>query len=84
MFDKLKLYYTLWRMYRRRQEMFGIFKSKKFWAMVVGAVVVTAGTQLGLSQDQAVALAAVITGYIVGQGIADSGKERAKIEAGKR
>jgi len=48
-------------------------KSRKLWAAVVGTVLVTLGEELGLPADVVQWTATIITGYIVGQGIADSG-----------
>ena len=57
------------------------FTSKKFLATVIGALVVALGSALGLSEDQSTKVAAMICAYIVGQSVADVGKEKAKIEA---
>jgi hypothetical protein len=51
-----------------------MFKSKKFWAAIIGALVVTIGTQIGIDPEKAKLIAEVIVGYIVGQGLADLGK----------
>lgn len=57
------------------------FTSKKFLATVIGALVVALGSALGLSEDQSTKVAAMICAYILGQSVADAGKEKAKIEA---
>lgn len=57
------------------------FTSKKFLATVIGAVVITLASALGLSEDQATKVAAMICAYVLGQSVADVGKEKAKIEA---
>ena len=59
------------------------FGSRKFLATLIGAVVVAAGSAVGLSEDQATKIAGMIIAYVLGQGIADVGKERtqAKIKA---
>ncbi len=60
-----------------------ILKSKKFQAAVVGLVVAIAGN-VGLDLDE-VALMTILSpilAYIAGQGLADIGKEKAKIENG--
>ena len=56
------------------------FTSKKFLATVIGAVVIALATSLGLSEDQATKVAALICTYVIGQSVADSGKEKAKLE----
>jgi hypothetical protein len=76
MFDgirKLLLLRLFWRVLKKGVKN-GMFKSKKFWAAVVGALVVTVSTQLGLDPEKAKIIAEVIVGYIVGQGLADFGK----------
>ena len=49
-------------------------KSRKLWAAVIGAVIVSAGPQLGLTPDITQWIATIVTGYVVGQGIADAGQ----------
>lgn len=72
----------------------GLFKellqSKKFTALVLGAVANLAAfgaAKVGLSEEQALSASTHISGlvgaYILGQGVADAGKEKAKIEAQK-
>jgi hypothetical protein len=60
-----------------------ILKSKKFQASVVGLIVALTG-KIGLDLDEAALLTILspILAYIAGQGLADIGKERAKIENG--
>ena len=57
------------------------FGSKKFLATVIGAVVVAAGSAMGLSEEQSMKIAAMIVAYVVGQGVADHGKEKTKLES---
>lgn len=47
-------------------------KSRKLWAAVVGTALITFGNQVGLTPDMSQWIATIITGYIVGQGIADA------------
>jgi hypothetical protein len=47
-------------------------KSRKLWAAVLGAVIVAVGTQLGLSEQAALEISALIVAYIVGNGLAAS------------
>jgi len=59
-----------------------LLKSKKFIAALVGLAVVT-GAHFGFALDQAAIMTVVspILIYILGQGVADIGKEKAKIDA---
>jgi len=57
------------------------FSSKKFLAAAIGCVVIALGSALGLSEDQSTKVAGLIVAYVVGQGVADHGKERVKLEA---
>lgn len=58
-----------------------ILKSKKFQAAIVGLIMAIAG-KAGLQLDDTALLTILspILAYIAGQGLADIGKERAKIE----
>tara|TARA_Y100000310_G_scaffold344733_1_gene459132 strand:- start:48 stop:311 length:264 start_codon:yes stop_codon:yes gene_type:complete len=58
--------------------------SRKLWATVLGCLVITLGPTFGLSEDAAVKLAAMVSAYVVGQGIADAGARRVNIEAQTR
>ncbi len=59
-----------------------VFRSKKVTALLVGLVLLGA-RRLGLdvSEDEVTQAVALIGAYLVGQGIADAGKERALIDA---
>lgn len=60
--------------------MFDLLKSKKFQAAVIGVVVVVAKHFVPeLPEDAVVQVLAVLIAYIIGQGVADAGKEAAKI-----
>lgn len=50
---------------------------KKIAAVVVGGIVQT----LPLDHDTKINLTALLVTYILGQGVADAGKEKAKIQA---
>ncbi|MEM7344587.1 MAG: hypothetical protein AAF485_10115 [Chloroflexota bacterium] len=53
-----------------------IFYSKKFWMAVIGVVVVAAADYgLELDAEQIYAIAGLFGSYVVGQGLADFGKE---------
>ena len=56
-----------------RTEMLKKLKSRKLLAAVVGTVIATVGEHLGLSPEVIQWVVTVLTGYIVGQGIADAG-----------
>jgi hypothetical protein len=62
-----------------------VFRSKKVTALLVGLVLLGA-RRLGLdvSEDEVTQAVALIGAYLVGQGIADAGKERAIIEAASK
>lgn len=59
--------------------------SKKFVAMLVGIAAEFAAVKLGLPEEQLAGLmtdiAAIVSAYCVGQGVADHGKEKALVEA---
>ena len=59
-----------------------IFRSKKAITMLA-TVVCTIGAKVGwnISTEELMPILSPIMAYIVGQGIADHGKERAKVEA---
>ena len=61
-----------------------LFTSKKFIASLIGVGVVI-GAHFGLALDQESIMVALspILAYILGQGIADTGKEKAKVERGE-
>lgn len=58
-----------------------LFKSKKFIVSLIGLIVVIAG-HFGLELDEVslVTIVSPIIAYIIGQGMSDLGKEKAKIE----
>jgi len=65
-------------------------RSKKFWALITGILSVLAALiapKLGATEEQASAavtkITALVMSYILGQGVADHGKEKAKAEAPK-
>lgn len=61
-----------------------LLSSKKFLALLVTLLVLVATRKLGLDEETATELAreivALAAAYMVGQGVADHGKEKAKIE----
>lgn len=70
----VKEIWKLWRIARRLDV--ERFKSRKFWATVVGGFIMSVGPQAGLTVEQCQWIATIITGYLVGQGIADHGKAK--------
>lgn len=62
-----------------------LLSSKKFLALLVTLLVLVATRKLGLDEATATELAreivALAAAYMVGQGVADHGKEAAKVEA---
>lgn len=57
-------------------------KSKKLIVAILTAVAIVINDHFGkpLSEDTINQMIAVVAAYVIGQGIADSGKEKAKIE----
>lgn len=60
-----------------------LLQSKKFIVALASSLIIFAAVLYGISVEEAIAIAGPLMSYIVGQGIADAGKEKAKIEAGK-
>jgi len=56
-----------------------IIKSKKFWISVGGVVAVVASHFFGVDETTVKEIVAIIVAYVLGQGIADLGKEKAKL-----
>ena len=58
-----------------------MFASKKF-LVAITAVLISDGAKVGLNvaNDVLLPVVVLVASYIVGQGIADAGKEKAKIE----
>ncbi len=57
------------------------WKSKKFWVAVVGVCVpgLNAVFGLGLAVDEVLTIIGPLMAYLIGQGIADQGKEAALV-----
>ena len=64
-----------------KQALKDMFASKKF-LVAITAVLVSVGAKVGLNvaNDVLLPVVVLVASYIVGQGIADAGKEKAKIE----
>ena len=69
-------------MYKRQFIVPDFLKSKKAWAAIIGTIggVLALFGIDGLSETQLAAALSPLVAYIIGQGIADTGKEKAKIE----
>ena len=48
-----------------------LLKSRKFWAAIVGLVVIFLGDRAGVAQDQLTAAVATIVAYILGTALED-------------
>lgn len=58
-----------------------VLRSKKFYAALIGLLVAILGSNdLVIPADALEAVLAPIIAYIVGQGVADAGKEKALVE----
>lgn len=59
-----------------------LLKSKKFQALLVGLIVLLLQQWIpGVNETQATEVVALIVAYIIGQGLADLGKEKALVDA---
>lgn len=58
-----------------------LVNSKKFWLSVLGAVIVIGLVLLGYDVQTGLAAASPFIAGTIGQGLADIGKEKAKVEA---
>ena len=56
------------------------FNSKKFFAALASALIIILSDGIGLTADQATKLVETIWLYMGAQGLADIGKEKAKID----
>jgi len=54
-----------------------LIKSRKFWMAIAGVGAVVGAEQFGLSQDTIMKVASMFVAYLLGQGMADFGKEGA-------
>ena len=74
LFPKVKLLLEIRRLTKNKANMFNKLKSRKLWATILGSIIVTVGPELGLSPDVTQWIATIVTGYVIGQGIADAGQ----------
>lgn len=56
---------------------FTLFKSRKFWAAVIGMLAVFLGDRAGLDQASLLNAVVVIVGYIIGTAVEDVNKAKA-------
>jgi len=59
-------------------------KSKKFIAAIAAAVLALVGFYLGLDVDQIAIITGPLMVYVGAQGLADIGKEKARVENGQK
>ncbi len=79
---KVRLAILVARAYRQMD--FSKLKSRKLWATVIGGVIVTVGSAVGVSENVLHGLVAVVSAYVIGQGIADHGaKGRSQCHGGQ-
>lgn len=57
-----------------------ILSSKKGQAMILGLLTLILKNVIGLSDEDAMKVIGLVGTYLIGQGVADHGKEQAKIE----
>ena len=57
-----------------------ILTSKKFQAAILAAILAFLGHYLEMDNAQILMIIGPLTAYIVGQGVADIGKEKAKVD----
>ncbi len=55
-------------------------KSKKFVALILGMLLIMLADYLGVSTEAIISMTGLLSAFEVGQGIADHGKEKAKVE----
>ena len=57
-----------------------LLSSKKFTAMIIGIVATFLSNRFGLPEEQVREIVALVIAYIIGQGVADMGKQTAKTQ----
>lgn len=73
-FQKVKLALKL-RNLVKDKNMIEKLKSRKFLAALVGGIIVSAGSYLGISEAVTQQLVVIVVGYIIGQGAVDTAAE---------
>jgi len=61
-----------------------MLSSKKALATIAGVLVIALAPRLGLNPEQITAILALIGTYVIGQGVADHGKEQVKAANGHK
>ena len=61
---------------RKLEIMNGKLKSRKLWVTILTTALITLLTALGFDEESVTKIAGVAGAYLLGQGIADHGKER--------
>lgn len=56
-----------------------VIKSKKFQAFLLGLLAIVGKHLLGLSDEDVTKIVGLVGTYVIGQGVADAGKEAAKV-----
>lgn len=56
-------------------------KSRKLWAMVVGAALTAFGGELGIRAEHTAYAVGIIVAYILGQSVVDAAEKRKAIES---
>lgn len=72
LFKKLKYLLELNKL-TKDKTMIAKLKSRKLWAAILGAALLSLGDAVGLTPELTQGIVTIITGYIIGQGIADAG-----------
>jgi len=57
-----------------------LFKSKKFWLSIAGALAVVLGHFFGVAEDTVMQIAGIVIALVLGQGLADIGKSAKLID----
>ena len=81
MLDKIKRFWLFYKIYGEVKDMNfkEWFKSKKFKGFVLGLVALVAGDHgLDLSDGVLTGITAIVSAYLIGQGVADQGKGAAE------
>lgn len=60
-----------------------LLSSKKFTAMIIGIVATFLSTRFNIPEEQIREIVALVIAYIIGQGVADMGKQASKTQHGE-
>lgn len=67
----LKQTWELWKLYRRRDEMFKKLRSRKLWVTVAAVALVSLLNQLGVDDQLTQKIVTLAQTYVIGQGVVD-------------